>query len=141
MRNRWALPHTSLASDELATRPANTAGRDALSRAGVTEKQAIEVEVGPSKPYEAILDRLASGGSRAEWRRSQGIPDDTTPALAASAPDAVVDAEIVAESDQQTYAHPTDTSHRRLAATRAAGPQFRSFWAKGFTVRRAVDVG
>ncbi|WP_310779159.1 hypothetical protein [Mycobacterium sp. Z3061] len=80
--------------------------RDALSRAGVTEKQAIEVEVGPSKPYEAILERLASGGSRAEWRRSQGFPDDTPPALAAADPDAVVDAEIVTESDQQTYAHP-----------------------------------
>lgn len=48
--------------------------RDALDRAGLAAKSAVEVEVGPPKPYQAILESIEAG-SRAEYRRSRGIPD------------------------------------------------------------------
>lgn len=48
--------------------------RDALDRAGLGAKTAVEVEVGSPKPYEVILERIEAG-SRAEYRRSQGLPD------------------------------------------------------------------
>ncbi|MDP7736346.1 hypothetical protein [Mycobacterium paragordonae] len=48
--------------------------RDALDRAGLAAKSAVEVEVGPPKPYEQILMTIEAG-SRAEYRRSRGIPD------------------------------------------------------------------
>jgi hypothetical protein len=50
--------------------------RDALDRAGLAARTAVEVEVGPPKPYEVILQRIEAG-SRAEYRRSRGIPDDS----------------------------------------------------------------
>ncbi len=45
--------------------------RDALDRAGLAAKNAVEVEVGPPKPYEQILNGLVviGGGSRAEYRQ------------------------------------------------------------------------
>jgi hypothetical protein len=45
--------------------------KDALDRAGVSAKTAVEVEVGPPKPYEQILDGLAviESGSREAYRR------------------------------------------------------------------------
>lgn len=48
--------------------------RDALDRAGLSAKTAVEVEVGPPKPYEAIFDSIEAG-SRAEYRQSRGILD------------------------------------------------------------------
>jgi hypothetical protein len=47
--------------------------KDALDRGGVSAKSAVEVEVGPPKPYEQILDGVAriEAGSRDEFRRSQ----------------------------------------------------------------------
>jgi hypothetical protein len=52
--------------------------KDALDRGGVSAKTAVEVEVGPPKPYEQILDGIMvlEGGSRAAYRRSIGRPDD-----------------------------------------------------------------
>jgi hypothetical protein len=50
--------------------------RDALDRAGLAAKTAVEVEVGPPKPYEVILERIEAG-SRAEYRRSIGRDDDS----------------------------------------------------------------
>jgi hypothetical protein len=61
--------------------------RDALDRAGLNPKAAVEIGVS-LRPYEQILDDLVSieSSSRAEWRRRQGIPDDSEnyppPALA-----------------------------------------------------------
>jgi hypothetical protein len=49
--------------------------RDALDRAGLGAKTAVEVEVGPPKPYQVILETIEAG-SRAEYRRSIGRPDD-----------------------------------------------------------------
>lgn len=47
--------------------------RDALDRAGLAAKNAVEVELGPPKPYEQIFDRIMvlEGGSREAFRRSQ----------------------------------------------------------------------
>jgi hypothetical protein len=46
--------------------------------AGVSAKSAVEVEVGPRKPWEQIMDGLAviESGSRAEFRRSRRITDE-----------------------------------------------------------------
>ena len=56
--------------------------RDALDRAGLAAKNTVEVEVGPPKPYETILDSIEAG-SRAGYRRSIGRPDDYGPCMAA----------------------------------------------------------
>ncbi|MDV3135965.1 hypothetical protein [Mycobacterium sp. 29Ha] len=47
--------------------------KDALDRGGVSARTAVEVEVGPPKPYEQILDGVLriEAGSREEFRRSQ----------------------------------------------------------------------
>ncbi|MGV0581928.1 hypothetical protein ABQE57_24780 [Mycolicibacterium elephantis] len=96
--------------------------RDALDRAGLNPKTGVELDVA-LKPYERILTDLPrlQGGSSAEWRRSQGIPDgsDTAaiqPAKAAleADADAPVDVEIIDDDDapvidaddQQTFARP-----------------------------------
>jgi hypothetical protein len=50
--------------------------RDALDRAGLAVKNAVEVEVGPPKPYEVIFERVEAG-SRAEYRRSIGQQTDS----------------------------------------------------------------
>lgn len=49
--------------------------KDALDRAGVSAKTAVEVEVGPPKPWEQILNGMTEleGGSREEFRRSREI--------------------------------------------------------------------
>lgn len=52
--------------------------RDALDRAGLGAKTAVEVEVGPPKPYEAILDRIEAG-SRADYRRSMEATGNREP--------------------------------------------------------------
>ena len=74
--------------------------RDALDRAGL--KPGVEVGM-TVKPYESILEQVESG-SRAEFRRSRGVADDTEhpPALAdtpreltTADADAPIDAEIV----------------------------------------------
>lgn len=55
-----------------------------LDRAGVNAKTSVEVEVGV-KPVNQIMEGIVTTletGSRADWRRSQGIVDDNPPALA-----------------------------------------------------------
>jgi hypothetical protein len=95
--------------------------KDALDRAGVSARTAVDVEV-TAKPYQVILENLAGieGGSRAEFRRSQGIADDSdteranTPALGSAQTNDPIDAEIIDEGDeliaamrhQQDYADP-----------------------------------
>jgi hypothetical protein len=65
-------------NDNVADSVKLAAIRDALDRAGLAAKNAVEVEVGPPKPYETILDSIEAG-SRAEYRRSIGRPDDYGP--------------------------------------------------------------
>jgi hypothetical protein len=77
-----------------------TAIKDALDRAGVSARTAIDVDV-TAKPYEQLLTNLPrlGGGSRAEWRRSQGIADDSDShrptALPAADMSQPMDAEVI----------------------------------------------
>jgi hypothetical protein len=57
--------------DDVADSVKLAAIRDALDRAGLAAKSAVEVEVGPPKAYEVILERIEAG-SRAVYRRSIG---------------------------------------------------------------------
>src|SRR4051794_19051066 len=81
--DRMARELLKMATDDnVADSVKLTAIRDALDRAGLAAKRAVEVEVGPPKPYEVLLERIGTGsrigaGSRAEYRRSRGIPDDS----------------------------------------------------------------
>jgi hypothetical protein len=76
--------------------------RDALDRAGMSPKTAVQIEVGPSKPWEQLLEGIAKGGlvggSRSESRAQRGVPTEQ-PALAqgVSAHGEIVDAEVVEE--------------------------------------------
>ncbi|MDV7246764.1 MULTISPECIES: hypothetical protein [Rhodococcus] len=72
--------------------------RDALGRIGITEKTALEVQVGPTKPFEAILTGMLEGGSRAESRAARGVPDSGLPGWLADELN-VVDAEFVDEDE------------------------------------------
>jgi hypothetical protein len=75
--DRMAAELLKMATDDNVADSVKLAAiRDALDRAGLAAKNAVEVEVGPPKPYEVILQRIEAG-SRAEYRRSRGIPDDT----------------------------------------------------------------
>lgn len=70
------------------------------------------------------MPKLQSG-SRAEWRRSQGIADDSDkppPALVAANADEPVDVEIVSESDQQNDAHPMTPEDDDWQPDEATGP-------------------
>jgi hypothetical protein len=82
--------------------------RDALDRAGLSPKHAVDVEVS-LKPYESILEGLGriQSGSRAEHRRAIGrAQNESQPALAESPAlpcadsDAPIDAEIVTDGDE-----------------------------------------
>ncbi|WP_160110837.1 hypothetical protein [Mycolicibacterium houstonense] len=100
--------------------------KDALDRAGLSPKTAVEVDVA-LKPYERILNNLPKlqGGSRAEFRRAHGIADDSdqqNPALAAGNADEPIDVEIVSHSDQQNYAYPMTPSHDDWQPDEATGP-------------------
>ena len=82
---------------------------DALDRAGVSARTAVDVSV-KAAPYETILSHVETG-SRAEFRRSQGIEDnsDKPRELPCAGPDLIVDvdvdeveveAEVVTEGDE-----------------------------------------
>jgi len=78
--DRLARESLSMATDPNVSESVRlSAIKDALDRGGVSAKSAVEVEVGPRKPYEQIFDGLAriESGSRADFRRSQKLSDDT----------------------------------------------------------------
>ncbi|AWG65279.1 hypothetical protein DDT46_16745 [Mycobacteroides abscessus] len=55
---------------------------EALDRGGVTTKSVATVEI-TAKPYEEVFDSVEiATGSRADYRRSQGVSDDTDPPIA-----------------------------------------------------------
>jgi hypothetical protein len=90
--------------------------RDALDRAGLATRTAVEVEVGPPKPYEQIMSGMTEvvGGSRAEFRRSQGIfGGEESPPNGSSRPElaAPIDAEVV---DQPHEARAIATNRRTI---------------------------
>jgi hypothetical protein len=106
--DRMAKLLLKMASDENVSEVVRLrAITDALSRAGITEKTALEVEVS-LKPYEKIMSDLTAleTGSRADYRRSRGIAEETEPvaladrtrSLDGSDSDSILDAEVI-ESD------------------------------------------
>jgi hypothetical protein len=71
--------------------------KDALDRAGLVAPKTVDVAIAP-KPWEQIFDDIV-GGSRAEWRRRQGVRDDE---LNERHPPALVhggDATLIADAD------------------------------------------
>lgn len=94
-----------LALDGDASDPVALAAiRDALDRAGLNPKTAVEVEVG-LKPYQQVFEGIARGVGR-DGKPAPTLPDP--PALAPADPDEIVDAEIVTDpaenGDERPYA-------------------------------------
>jgi hypothetical protein len=109
--DRMARALLKIATDENAPEAVRVnAIKDALDRAGVQARTAVDVSV-TAKPYESIFEAMETG-SRADYRRSIGIedepeliPGERAPALAAQSDDDAdaLDVEII-EDD----AGPTD---------------------------------
>lgn len=72
---------------------------EALDRASVTSKTTVGVEISTSPHFEAIFDGAVEAGSRADYRRSQGITDDTTPPALAS-PDSFSPIDVEFSNDE-----------------------------------------
>ena len=74
--------------------------RDALDRAGMSTKHAVEVEVGPTPAWQQALTGL-SAMTRAESRAARGLPDDSLAqeppqrALTSAQADEPIDAEVI----------------------------------------------
>lgn len=97
--DRMARELLRMATDENASDAVKLAAiRDALDRAGVTQKTAVEIEV-TAKPYQKLIAGLELV-TRAESRARRGVPDATPPLppqRALPVPDGseIVDAEVV----------------------------------------------
>lgn len=75
-----------------------------IDRAGLSPRQAMEIEVGPPKPYEVVLESVfepMTGGSREAHRSGSPPPAlaDQTRQLAAGANHQPIDAQIVDDLD------------------------------------------
>jgi hypothetical protein len=79
--------------------------RDALDRAGLGAKQALELSAKPLAPWEEIMGDIAlevGRTTRAEHRARRGLPPSAPPALPTPEIE-VVDAELVPEQEPHTY--------------------------------------
>jgi hypothetical protein len=138
--DRMAKALLGMATDENVADAVKLAAiRDALSRAGITEKTAVEVEVA-LKPWERVMEDVAAtveAGSRAAYRASIGQPDPLAPALADRAQpddDGTIYAEIVdpnggadliaamATTRVNDDGHPTPTDDDQHAPTARTAP-------------------
>jgi hypothetical protein len=128
--DRMARELLSMATDDDVSDAVKLAAiRDALDRAGLNPKTAVEIGIGPLKPYEQILDGLdLESGSRRDYRRSIGRADNSDaeepPALAErtraleAADDTPIDAELIGgadEPDAQEFAARITGAARHLA--------------------------
>jgi hypothetical protein len=94
--DRMAKKLLGIATDENVPPAVQLAAtRDALDRAGLSAKTAVEVEVGPNKGFQDILNAMMAGGSRAESRSRRGVTDDPAQDDWIAQELAVVDAEVV----------------------------------------------
>ncbi len=96
--------------------------RDALDRAGLGAKQAVEVSVEPA-PWEVLLGDVAhiTKAQHEALKRGELLPPP--PALP---PTEVVDAEFV---DDTPETHPGSPGERAAGEGRAIGPPSRPAWA------------
>lgn len=84
--------------------------RDALSRVGITEKRALEVEVDGGPAFRGILDAIMTGGSRAESRSQRGAANTAPPEHDWIAEElGVIDAEVVDEPPTPPFPAPRPT--------------------------------
>ncbi|MGW5522713.1 hypothetical protein [Gordonia sp. NPDC003950] len=112
--------------DDVADGVRLAATNSALDRAGLSAKTAVEVEVGPSKGFEQILNAMITGGSRAESRSRRGEPADPN---TADSPDddwtesEVMDAQVVEDYEVlPPPPRPRPDEPPRPAAARSAEP-------------------
>ncbi|MFC9923964.1 hypothetical protein [Rhodococcus sp. NPDC127527] len=122
------------ADDDVADSVKLAAIKDALDRAGLGAKTAVEVEVGPTKAYENLMTDLLAGGTRAESRARRGIVDEP------------LDTEVIEELDEATgtgwqVGAPTypclDTAEYRQAEPTPAHPHTG---VPGTAQRRTADL-
>lgn len=91
--------------------------RDALDRAGLGAKTAVEVEVG-LKPFEELLTDMTMGsGSRAASRERRGEVDDRQPDWLREELQDAIDAEVVEDDDPQPRTAPRPTEPAQSPAS------------------------
>ena len=91
--------------------------RDALDRAGLGAKTAVEVEVG-LKPFEQLLTDMTMGsGSRAASRERRGEADEHQPDWLREELEDAVDAEVVEDDEPQPRSAPRPTEPAPSPAT------------------------
>lgn len=93
------LLHIAIDDPDIPSQVKLAAIRDALSRVGITERRALELEVGPSKGFEQVLTAVIGGGSRAESRSRRGVTDDEANDPDGWMDDEILDAQIVDNED------------------------------------------
>lgn len=128
--DRMARELLNIATDSESEHVKLAAIRDALDRAGISAKQALELSAaGTTKPYEELLQGLSGIAtiSREESRARRGLAPEPRALAAPDEPLEVVDAELVEE-------YPDDPPHGRargpVPADRGDGPPPRPHFAE-----------
>ncbi len=130
--DRMAKELLNIATDSESEHVKLAAIRDALDRAGISAKQALELSAaGAAKPYEELLQGLSGIAtiSREESRARRGLAPEPRALAAPEEPIEVVDAELVEPEE-----YPADPPHRRahgpVPADRGDGPPPRPHFAE-----------
>lgn len=97
--------------------------RDALDRAGLSAKTAVELSVAEPKPYEEVFGNITGIATltREESRAQRGLPTADSPALEPPPAD-VVDAEVVDGPDAFVWAPDSPVDGRTPADTPDSSP-------------------